>query len=1065
MSLLDSIVNASVTSAMINSRALSLTSELTLTQVGSSLPKIRYEMLQATRGARFGKLPHPIVEMRDYALAQTKVKNERTAIKNAALKAFRATDTSFQNLVGPKAYSFLDVQNAAGEALSSGITSFISNLKDVDPSIIEGLITVGNKSLPNARQMFDEVALTTYSIAEGVLSEKCIQISDKLIDTVITQNLATITPTSTTTTSSSSGIYVGSEGTQNTLGNNTTDVVYQNIKIYIEGVQVPFEQISISQSMGNLPTAFFAIPPQAGLMDIARYYQPKVHIFFTDNNLGGDRLLFWGHIVAPNYTKSRSAGSATIGFQCVHKNALVGQLTLDYTGYVSNATTNVTNPNDNSAVVKINDMNSTLRLIDALKGITGMQTDSKDLLDPSNTDIAEADVTMLSQRWLKYQNRYIGMPAGLMNMWNQMKKACYQSPYLNSILSSIYIPLLEDGIGFFDRISGHYYLENIIQTSKQPYCAEAGTSNSASTTVAMVPPAYRLPSITAMSTTMSVEVISNMLGFSGELTDFAQLFNQFYLSFEYEMITLASPASVPVDPTVTINPDSASAAATTEMMAVETIIKPSTPFYYSPMCNVLLPKMYSDISIEQREDVIPTRITAFHPALPVNSQGMGTNYRGPNSIREAAALGAALIQTDSSSSSAGAPTTPAASINLTNTTAQDFNIPGKYEQGRGIKPMKIAMPQWLAQLAMGRTADTDPTQEAWPAQGTADYTALLNLYAAWVDRYGYDITVDSNGNPQKVRNTNKDVLNPYSTQAGIAPFQRLLFSAVDYEYTKQVAQSRSGMISAIFNPYIIPGYPMDVLADSPNDPSFHGVCSSVTHTITSRSIETTIGIVSAMSYSEMSNYYIQPLHPWLQTALNMLTVTYGSTSNAAPSGYDSSETYADTSATTSDSQEYGDVSNVTAVRQTLIGNTAAASTATQFYQSVLGIGAAAPDVMYDFGNGVPIPLTRSSGAWSTGTTTSLPLGNGGEGNDYMTAMGNLRLVSRPIEGKNAIQAKYGVSFIDMTPANYGSSTQSSAPQYQNPILSADLLLEPGASLFLDYDEVDDFINEGWSGQS
>lgn len=1087
MSLLDSIINASVVSVMANSQALAHTNSTTLAQAGTSLPTIQSNMLGSAQqsvnlSSASSSLFAPITSMQAYAIANTPGAGEQAAINNAATVSISQMDSAFTSSLPGSNYGLFDIQNASSQALSSGVNSFSNSLQSINPSVVSSATSVGNTALTSAAQASDNVCTSTYNAASQSLNGQLSSVNSALASNVTSQNAASAASAAASATGTgaastaaggvvnnggsdvfqTNGIFQGTEGAASTV-DNTTDVIYQNIKLYVEGIQVPFEDISISQTMGELPSAYFSIPPQAGLMDIARYYQPKVHIFFTDNNLGGDRLLFWGHIIAPNYTKSRSAGMATIGFRCVHKNNLIHQLMLDYTGYVSNATTNVTNPNDNDAVAKINNLNSTQSLIDALKGITSMQTQDTDLIDPSNTDILNADVTKLAQRWSKFQNRYVGMPASIMNMWNQLKKACYTDTSLNTILSRIYIPLLEDGIGFFDRLSGHYYLENIIQTTKQAYCAEAGTSTSAASTVAMVPPAYRLPSVSAISSTLGVEVISNTLGFSGELTDFYQLFSQFYQAFEYEMVTLASPASVPVDPTVTISPDSPSIAATTPMMAVETIIKPQTPFYYSPKCNVLFPKMYSEVSITQEEEIIPTRLTAFHPSLPVNAQGFGTNYRGPQSIRESIAVGAALVESETFASTpeTGSPSTPASDINLLNTTGQSFNVPGKYEQGRGLKPMKIVMPQWLAQLTKGRTADNDPTTEVWPAQGTVDYQNLLNLYAAWVDRYGYDIVVDDNGVPSKVRNTNKDRLNPYSTQAGIAAFQRLLFASVDYEYTKLAAQARSGMILGIFNPYIIPGYPMDVLSESPNDPSFHGVCSSVTHSITSRSIQTTIGMVGAMTYSEMSNYYIQPLHPWLQTALNMINVTYGAQTSAAPSGFNSPQVYANTANPSSDTQEYGDVSNVTSVRQTLIGNSNAAITAGTFYQSVLGIGAAAPDDIYDFANGQGIPISRTSGAWSQGSPTSLTLPNGGEANDYLTAVGNLRLVSRPIEGKQAIQNKYQISFVDLTPANYGTS----AEQYQNPVLSADLLLEPGASMFLDYDETDVFIGDSWDNQT
>ena len=101
-------------------------------------------------------------------------------------------------------------------------------------------------------------------------------------------------------------------------GRNTTDVIYQEVRLYIEGVQVPFENITVSQVAGQLPTAEFTIPPQSGMMDICRFYDPKVHIFYRDDNYVDFRLLFWGHIVGSSFMHSRSdSGSAAIRFSAI----------------------------------------------------------------------------------------------------------------------------------------------------------------------------------------------------------------------------------------------------------------------------------------------------------------------------------------------------------------------------------------------------------------------------------------------------------------------------------------------------------------------------------------------------------------------------------------------------------------------------------------------------------------------------------------------------------------------------------------------------------------------------
>jgi hypothetical protein len=78
---------------------------------------------------------------------------------------------------------------------------------------------------------------------------------------------------------------------------------------------------------------------------------------------------------------------------------------------------------------------------------------------------------------------------------------------------------------------------------------------------------------------------------------------------------------------------------------------------------------------------------------------------------------------------------------------------------------------------------------------------------------------------------------------------------------------------------------------------------------------------------------------------------------------------------------------------------------------------------------------------------------GGESNDWLTTMGNLRLVTRNIESKDSIASKFSYDFIDLNLTNYSGSARS----YTNPIFGSPGLCEPGRSLFLDYKETEDFV--------
>lgn len=1052
MSLLDSIISKTVGTVMASNRGLSKITSTTFSQTGTSIGSVQAQAISdATASATSGnssigtQLYSPITSMSNYALSQATNPDQVAAISNAATNSINSIDTIFSTALPGYSNTLFDIQNAAGQAISSGISNFGNALGNISPQWIGPALNIGNSDLVSARTLSDQVCTSAFGAATTSINTSVSNINSSLADVVNAKNLDTssISSASSSAASSATSSLTGlsdvfSAATTNVSESpasaidNITDIIYHEVKLYIEGVQVPFEAISINQNIGQLPSAHIQVPPQAGLMDIARYYQPKVHIFFNDPNQGGDRLLFWGHIIASNYAKSRQMGMATIAFECIHKNAMLDSVTLEFAGYASNAQTQLSDANPSQATAKVNNLNSTLSIINALQGITGPQTDAKDLLSPSNTNVSNADVTKLDSRFSTTAKRLVGMPSAMMNFWNQLKKECYSNESLNTIMSKMYIPLIEEGICFFDRISGHYYLENLVDTSKQDYCPTNVTPEASKNKI-MIPPAYRLNSISAIQSSLAVSVINSMLGFSGELTTFYQMFSEFYSSVEYELLTLSSPAEVPADPTVVGNPDDFTSWNSLSRVAIDTIIKPQIPMYYSPICNVLFPRLYHSINVSQREDEIPTRLTAYSDIVPGSQGDLGSNYRSPNSIREAVAIGIALANAKNIGQNSQM------DINLLNTTGGSFNVPGKYEQGRGVKHKRISLPQWLAHLVKGKMADADGSnQEAWPDKSTTEYKNICDLHAAWIDRYGYDVNVYEDGSIDYTRNTDKDALDPYSPKSKIPPYMRLMFAASDYEFTKSVVSSRAGLVDGVFNPYIIPGYPMEILDNSPNHPSFHAMCSSVTHTITSRSIQTTIGFVGASSYTEMVNYNLAPIHPWLQTALGIIFTEPGDSGKAS-----------------TDTDSYGEPPDDIQVTSTIIENSQAKEIADQFYRSVLGINAAAIDDLYDLQYGQLYPIKRINGQFTVGTNDATFAVNGGIINDYLTTVGNLRLVCRPIEGKNAMEDKFGIKFIDLVPANYNDSFVA----YENPSLTSDVLLEPGASIFLDYLETPDFIDE------
>lgn len=742
-----------------------------------------------------------------------------------------------------------------------------------------------------------------------------------------------------------------------------TDVIAQEFSLYIEGVQVPFVAMSVSSSAGGMPSANVVVPPLSGLMDIARYYSPKVHIFYTDTTDGtnSERLLFSGIITGVNYSKSIDAGNKNIEFNCQHKYFVLKDFLVDYTGWLK-ATTN---PAAGGAVVKPSAFNSQSAILEALRGTErGYNPPSE--VTPQNQD---GDPATVPEYLKDFVPRLKGIPGIMLNYWQQLKKETMQPtmrPFADSFLR-LYMPLLEDGLKFFQRMSGHGFIENKIEAGRTPYDCKTETKK------VITPPSTKMFLVSAVQTDMAFRTMSNYLQSAGEVVNIYSMFQAMYDSIDYDMVTLASPAEA-----TGFGTDGA------DTYAVDTIIKPKLPFYYSPSCNVLLPGMYTGINVSYDEVNIPTRVEFKNDEFPVaeSLQITSTYFRAPHSIRKAVVSG---INSQTSPNNLNK--------NLGNTTGPHFGKIGQYEQGRGILTERPLMPRWLSFYNQSRSADNAATGESWPSSGE-DFDALNALSKGWAHRY-----------------PGEEALNPWTKESGVYAHQRLLFATAEQYMTQLVARSKAGSVSCPFNPYIIPGYPIDIIEASPNDPSFHGYCTSVTHNITSGSCSTSVSIAAAMTYTELVNYYVPFVHPWLQANLGL------------------------------------------AEQNTIINNPNGLEIANQVYNGSLGknVSAVAPDMLIDFSTGLPKPLSiGANGRLVPGTNFQSHKGeNGGETNPNLTYQGNLTFVYREIESQESISTRDELTFIKLKPEVYNSTSFT----YQDKsLLDQSEKFELGQSQFLTYEK-------------
>lgn len=782
----------------------------------------------------------------------------------------------------------------------------------------------------------------------------------------------------------------------NNLGN---DLIHVDFKVYIEGVEIPFISASINNTYNDKPRATVTIPPYRGLTDLGKGYYPKIHIFYRDfsqpitpyeaflnggveNDQGENRYsykqLFEGVIRNIQDSKSTSgSGYSSLTLDCIHASTVLDEISMNIVSLkpVQSNSATVSGAPSISAV-------SSLELINkALTGnfipVTGSGTFGKGTFDP----------VICSEAWMDNMHRLAGMPGVIASLWNCIK---YQSQAAGEVgsggntikdshpIKNLYAPLLEYGIKFFSKLSGHALVEDMtIASTASPtnsWDPIKGTTEEASAKRGVQVPVTMQHFLkngisSALSMTMA-QAMGNSESTdpnteTNEVATFGSMIRTFLNFIKYDMATLNSPVSM-----AHINKGD-------HREHVEYIVKPTLPMYYAPICNVILPNMFDNFSISFQNEGVPSRI-ALRASVVMDGYGSysifnNVNYIAPHSVR--------LV-------------TWANNANIASTLESYEVKVGYMEWGYGIRFMAAEAPYWYNML-MNDNAIGELEGSVTEAMEEANVTKAAD---AWDNVFG---------------GTSKS-FNPWraSEVTGLKPYQVVNFVASDGEFGRMIANTRVGSVSSVFNPFIIPGYPMDVIDPSPERESYHGFCTSVSHSIDSQGhASTSIGMSSVLTYSELVSCYIPLTEPWQVTTLGF------------ENGF------------------------------SLYNNRSAYEKACQFYAYTLGVGAADPTLLENYSLGVPVPVTRERGVWKAGTASDT-------GNSlYESVLGNLILTARNIKSLPEVEAEYcptDETFIDIEMWNEGSPTASMQPKYgwmeDTKVISTmkkDRYLE--ASPYLDYD--------------
>lgn len=774
------------------------------------------------------------------------------------------------------------------------------------------------------------------------------------------------------------------------LNNLGGDALYTDFRVYIEGVQVPFATGQVNSAYGQFPSATVVLAPWRGFSEMTKSYFPKIQIFARDPNQAlstydrmadaGEgrlenartqerhsyKLIFDGVISSVVDSKNVGGNSASVTLNCQHPFEVIFEIMLRFalTDQVNSAKTTAMGISDDpSANAQAIMLRSLSGIIDADPG-SGLLTIEEGGTNPQVLSASMADCFYRLQ----------GMPGISVALWNQIKQTAFSEAYQKdkSLMTDMYIPLMEQGLAFFQTLTGHPLVEIANQsdagvddgslTDRAEVLMQGAkgtdtTVNTSGQTLAVPPGAGVFGAIRKAL----VQIFSHswIQQGNGEITSYGELFHKLIALLEYDHVVLASPAMVGI---FGVNE------------RIEHVMKPRFTNYYAPICNVLLPHMYTSMSVNVNSAAAPSRSVlqgeSFMLDEVINQQGQASalNYIAPHSVRkEIGGEGGRLVDTLQS---------------------QRLAV-GRYEWGSGLRISTGQMPYWYAILSQSDFAMKE-----------ADSARVIALKNAWNNLF------------------NDPPFNPWEDESvnGASAFNRIFFTRADQEFIELQAATRTGMVQGIFNPYIVVGYPADIVDPSPLRTSYHGLVSSVSHSFSSEGYaETNIGLSNCVTFDELSTCYIPPTYPWLLEPLGLLD------------------------------------------NPSIWNNQTGWEKANQFYAEVFGVGASNPSMLVSSFTGLPMPVSRSGGIWQLG---GIEKPKDQIQTLYTSTLGNLNLVARNIASLLDIEAKYcknAETFIDIDMWNEGNVTLEyvrKGPWVQDVEKPADLKRgrDFESSAFLDYGE-------------
>lgn len=271
------------------------------------------------------------------------------------------------------------------------------------------------------------------------------------------------------------------------------------------------------------------------------------------------------------------------------------------------------------------------------------------------------------------------------------------------------------------------------------------------------------------------------------------------------------------------------------------ITKPQWIFGVAPTCNVIFPSMIQEMHFEENFWAQPTRLyvtgltpTEFFnsdPSIIGNLMAMRSGY--PEQVQHE-------IDKRFYVGSAG---------NNFNPTVSGKNfLVWPEEFFRGPRSAEIRLPRWLMLL----TQATQTRQTVSQGVAAAALTELKEAINQGMPEKEKLAQLKKAGKIPDEINTAKDLEAWAKIQSMTEKdSQRALRQAYSrYEYYRQRSEHRTGAVVMIFNPYIIPGYPIVVFGDLTSNQNFIGYATDVRHELSTQGWSTVVNFICGQSLDE-----------------------------------------------------------------------------------------------------------------------------------------------------------------------------------------------------------------------